>query len=334
MPPPKKDKRTLPDAYKALLHSPQEAGDKRLTWAKMMKDAPGVQWGIGSVDDRIIPAHPGDFVAIVGRPAQGKTSLLAWLAKQEANAIRARNTHHREAVIYVTWEQVIEEIDSLFYADADYSATDIVRGTVDLDKIELDALKRANVPIWLIGISSTGHDPTQVLPRMTLDVIWRLCDSMEAEYGRKPTLICADYLQLIPVEHAKDMVSSVTFASGMLKELAMRCACPIFAGVQARQEVDTYKEPIPTSRDGQWASRIYQACDKWFSIVRPWLYDVWRKKGKISLGGRQYDVEENLFALFKLKERFNKGRDVFPLFFEMEYLRLEEVAAQQIPLNF
>ena len=328
------DRARLPEAYRQLLHDPGAAGAARLAWARRMKDAPGVTFDLRDVDKRLIPFHPGDLGVFVGRPGHGKTSLMARLARTEANAIVKRGRTQSEAVVYVTWEQVIEEIDSLFYTDTEYSATDIVRGHVDLDKVELDALRRVNVPVWLVGISSERHDPAGNLPRMTLDVIWKLCDSMEAEYGRKPTLICADYLQLIPVERARDIVSEVTFASGMLKELAMRCACPVLAGVQARQEVDDNKLPIPGTRDGQWASRTLQTCDKWFSIMRPWLYDQFRTKGLITIGGQTFDVAENLFLMVKFKERFNKARDLFPLFFDMEYLRLEELTAQNAPPNF
>jgi len=108
----------------------------------------------------------------------------------------------------------------------------------------------------------------------------------------------------------------------MLKELAKRCKCPIVLGVQARQEVDDYKMKMPTSRDGQWASRIFQTCDKWFSLWRPYITD---KDGPpLDIEGKMYPITESLLFVRKLKERFNTPLKTWGLHFAPQWLRLGE----------
>ncbi len=96
--------------YRELVHSPADLAQEHVLWAAMLKDAPGVAFGIDSVDEVVVPFHPGDLVTFAGRPGHGKTSVLAVLARAEAKRIIARGTSETEAVVYVTWEQVTEEI--------------------------------------------------------------------------------------------------------------------------------------------------------------------------------------------------------------------------------
>jgi hypothetical protein len=160
---------------------------------------------------------------------------------------------------------------------------------------------------------------------MTMDTVWRIVEHIKHEFKKRVTLICGDYLQLVPVRRSQDLVSEVTHAADLMKELGKRCACPVVLAVQARQEVDKYKLPIPHTGDGQWSSRIFQTCDKWFSLWRP----VNTHKGKtISIAGQQIEVEENLLVVRKLKERFNKSVQTWPLFFDPRYLKLGELESE------
>lgn len=317
--------RKLPDHYLDLLHTPADAAAERVAWAEKMKDAPGVTFGIPAIDKHLIPMHPGDVCVFVARPAHGKTSMLAYLAKKEAERIvaRGKNTIDGDCVVYLSWEQITEEIDSLFQVGT-HSATDIVRGNVDLDEVRANAIERAGLPIWLIGdsIAKTSIDT----PRMTTNVIWKLVEYVKAHYGLNITLLCADYLQLCPVERARDIAQEVTHAAGLLKELAKRCACPTAIAVQARQEVDDYRIPLPRSRDAQWSSRIYQMCDKWFGLWRPWI--THKDKGNVPINGKNIPITENLFVMQKLKERFNETRRTWPLFFQPEYLKLAALESE------
>jgi hypothetical protein len=130
----------------------------------------------------------------------------------------------------------------------------------------------------------------------------------------------------VPVSKAGDLTAEITHAAGLLKELAKRCKCPLVLGVQARQEVDDYKMKLPSSRDGQWASRIFQTCDKWFSLWRPWITDKGSKP--LEIGGKQYEITERLLIVRKLKERFNTPLQTWGLYFAPEWLRLGELETE------
>ena len=67
--------------YRQLVHSPAELAAEHVAWAKHLKDAPGIPFGIPAVDAKVIPFHPGDMVVFVARPGHGKTSFLAYLAR-------------------------------------------------------------------------------------------------------------------------------------------------------------------------------------------------------------------------------------------------------------
>jgi replicative DNA helicase len=312
-----------------LVHNPADAAAEHLEWATKLKNAPGVGFGIPAIDDDIISFHPGDMVVFVARPGHCKTSTLAYLARKEAMNI-AETKAKDDIVIYISWEQITEEIDSYFHINQNYTATDIVKGDVDLDVVASNVYKRAELPVWLIG-DSLSRTSTKSL-RLTTDVIWATVEAIIDEYGKTPRLICGDYLQLVPIQRSKDLVSDITHAAGLLKELAKRCKCPLALGVQARQEVDDYKIKLPRSRDGQWASRIYQACDKWFSLWRPWITDKGAKPLKFN--DQEYEITENLLIIKKLKERFWKPTQTWAMYFEPQALKLSLMESEAINPNY
>lgn len=240
----KKDPRTL-------IHTPADLASEHLAWAKRNIEEPGIPWGIPAVDRYVIPMRPGDLIGLIGRPGHGKSSLMAYLARAHAKRIMARGTADKEAVVYVTWESSAEEIENFFIADDQVSASDIAWGRADIEEIKRRAVKRARVPIWVIGHGIGRASPNT--PRMTVDVVYQAIESMEEDYGIRPALVLLDYMQLIPVMRAESRVERVTDAVIRAKELAQRAAVPVVAGVQARRDVDNYKYPIPEKSDAQWA---------------------------------------------------------------------------------
>ena len=306
-----------------LIHTPADAAQERVQYAEQAKEWPGVTWGIPALDRRTIPMHPGDMVVLCGRPGHCKSSVLAYLARTDAERIRREQKDH-ECVVYVTWEQVTEEVDSLFHLDGtSYTATDIVRGNVDMDTVRASAVRRVGVPVWLIGQSAIRDSP---VPTMDIDAVARAVRIIRDEWNKKVTLLCADYLQLIPVGRGMDMTAEVTYAAGLLKWLAKECRCPAVVAVQARREVDDRQVKIPDLRDAQWASRIEQACDKWYSLWRPWVTNADQKTVKVA--GENHDITENLLVIRKLKERFNSPRFTMAMHFDPKYVRLTELESE------
>lgn len=236
---------------RTLIHTPADLAIEHLDWAKRNRETPGVPWGIKGIDKKVIPMRPGDLVALIGRPGHGKSTALAFFARAESKRIAARGTQQKEAVVYVTWESSAEEIENFFAADDTYSASDIAWGRADPEYLTARAAKRAAVPIWVIG-HGIGRAKAGT-PRMTVDAVYRAIESMEEDYGVKPSLVLLDYIQIIPVEKAAERTEQVSEAVIRAKELAQRIGVPIVAGVQARRDVDGYKVPIPEKSDAQWS---------------------------------------------------------------------------------
>jgi replicative DNA helicase len=318
--------------YTALIHTPAQAAQEHVAWAECIKATPGIQFGVPAIDRRVIPIRPGEEVAVIARPGHCKTSLLAYFAREQARRIAEAGNSSREAIVYVTWEQSAEELDAFFQADGKYSITDIAWGRVDLELVKQRAVKRAILPIWIIGhgIGRAGQEA----PRMTVDVVLGAIRTMEQNFnGVRPALLLFDYMQLIPVARARDRVQQVTEVPHLVKELALSVGAPAIVGVQASRDVDERRVKLPEMRDAQWASSIEQTCDKVFSLWRPILTEP-PGSPPIELDGKQYPITEQLLFIQMLKQRGDRGRYLWGMHFKPEYLQLNELEMRHADPRF
>jgi len=304
-----------------LVHNPADLAADTVAWAEHILTTPGVPFGVPCVDKVMNPMHPGDLTVICGRPAHGKTSLLATLARSEAKRIQDRGTTKTEAVFYVTWEQVAEEINLILDVNSVYTASQVMRGEVDIETIKFQARQRVNLPIWVIG-DSIARTNTKSL-RMFPDVIFDAIEQAVSEYKVQPTLLLFDYIQIVPTPNVKDKVMQVSMAAEQIKELAKRVGCPGVLGAQAGRQVDDREFKIPTMRDPQWASVIEQVTDKFIAVWRPYLTDA--GKAPIKVGGKQYPITPELCILQMGKQRFGESGHTWALNFQPQHLRICEI---------
>lgn len=317
------------EQLRELVHAPADLAQEQVQWAERILNTPGIPFGVPCVDEVMNPMHPGDLVVICGRPGHGKTSLMATLARAEARRIVARGTQETEAVFYITWEQVTEEINLLLDANEQFSASDIMRGKVDLETVRAQAVKRVNLPIWVIGdsISRTSVRSLRMFP----DIVFEAIQLAVEEHGRKPSLLLFDYIQIIPARDATDKIMQVTLASNMSKELAKRIGCPAVVGVQAGRQVDAKDFKIPVMADAQWSSAIEQDTDKFFGLWRPILTD--KEKPPIPIGAKQYPITENLLVVQMSKQRFGPSGFTWGMHFGPAQLKLCELELRVARLN-
>jgi len=325
-----------PIDYMELVHSPLDLANAHVKWAESLQDAPGVPFGIPIVDKKVIPMHPGDMVVFCARPGHGKSSILSFLARAEAKRIIARGAEKTECVVYVTWEQVTEELNAVLQTPKGYTVSDVVWGRVDMEMVKEQAVKRVNLPVWLIGESLTRTNGRS--PRMYPETVFQAIEAMVAEYDVKPTLLLVDYIQLIPIPSQSDRQKQVIEAAHRVKELAKRVGCPAAVAVQAGRNVDQRDSKIPTLQDAQWSSSIEQAADKFFSLWRPWLtedhFDAYGQPARIVIDSEHYDITEKLLVMAMRKQRFDNGRWTWALKFQPEYLKIcaLESDVERIPL--
>lgn len=294
-----------------------------MAYAEALQKAPGIKWGVPSMDRTIIPMHPGDVVGIIARPGHGKSTLSAHVARTEAKRIREAGKQESECVVYVTFEQATEEIEAMFQAGPRYSVTDLAWGKADIEEVKRGAVERMRLPIWLMGESLSRRKQT---PRMTVDTVYSALQGMEDEYHIKPTLIVFDYIQIVPVERQMERVQQVGEAIVRSKELARYVGAPILMCVQASRAVDGRIDKIPTAADCQWASAIEQASDKLLGIWRPALTE--EAGSAIEVNGKDYTVSQRLFVAKLLKQRMASAGHIFPMLFAPELVRLSDIETE------
>ena len=319
----------MKDEYKKLVFTPSEISDAYVQYAERIRQHAenGLTWGVPSMDKAIIPLRPGDVIGIIARPGHGKSSLAAYLAKRTARSIMQGNGRGKQCVIFCTFEQTVEECEAFFQSGQQYNVSDFAWGRVPMDLIIKQSIERINLPVWLMGRSLVRR---REAPRMTIENIYRAIDSLEKSeadggYGIKPALVIIDYIQIVPVENARERVQQVGEAILQSKELAANIGAPVVVCVQARREVDSYKVKIPTASDCQWASAIEQAADKLLGIWRPCLTHAKSIGDQVEVAGRKVTLTQNLFVAKLLKQRWYEAGQVFLLHFDPAAVKLADL---------
>ena len=78
--------------YRVLVHTPAELSGEYIAWAEHIRSDSGVPFGVPAIDKHVIPMRAGDLVSIIARPGMGKTSLMAYLAREHAQRIMTMAT--------------------------------------------------------------------------------------------------------------------------------------------------------------------------------------------------------------------------------------------------
>lgn len=309
-----------------FLHPPSETTSRFVEWAEQRATAISsnavINYGC-AIDQKIIPLCGGDLMAVVARPGHGKSSFMAYMAKRVAKKL-ALNDIEDQCVVYVSWEQPVEELEAFFQSGDQYSSTDLAWGRASLDTVKSNAIDRINLPIWMMGYSI--KDAKKKKPPMTIEIVYDAIRKMHYEYGIQPALICFDYLQIIPVSKSDSRVSQVTEATIQAKHFAMEIGVPIIGGVQASRETDRRAVQIPTLADAQWSSAIEQTADKQISLFRP--IRVFDEGEWIPVGSKEktYYVDDFLMLIKLLKQRFDSGSGIWPVRFEPHTLNMYDIA--------
>jgi replicative DNA helicase len=312
------DKQKRDVAKKFFVHNPSDLSQSYVNWAEKLQNDPGIDYGC-VLDKYMLPLHPGDLMAVVARPGHGKTSWMAYMTRKTARDLVKRGDNDKVAV-YVTWEQTVEEIESYFQSAGNYSSTDMAWGKLPMKTIKQTAVKRAGLPIWVFG-KSKRHEGIK-RPEMSMDYVYAAIESMQEDYGKKPVLLCLDYVQIMPMDKRREKTGQVDEAIRAAKELAINVGLPIIIGVQAGRQVDGYKNEIPTMSDAQWSSSIEQVADKQIGIWRPIKSRDESESPTIKIGGIDYNNDEDLFVVRLLKQRFAVGYGAWAVRFKPQTLEL------------
>ncbi len=312
------------------LHSPADISQSYVAWAEKLQVEEGITYGC-ILDKYITPLRPGNTMAVVSRPGHGKSSFMAYLVMREARAIMKRGASREECIYFVGWDQPAEETDAFFQANGNYTSSDLAWGRADIDLIRKNAVKRVHLPIYHIAYSQR-HAGIKRPPAPKMSDVYDLIHYNTYERNLKPMLIVLDYIQKIPVKAGMRRIDAVTEATFQATELASRVGCPLLIGVQANRDVDDKNMPVPSLASAQWASAIEQEADKQIGLWRPRKTHNDIDHPTISVGGRDYVNDDNLFVIKLLKQRFEQGYGVWAVRFEPQTLRLHDYVVEELHL--
>ena len=325
----------------SFIYTPAQSSTNLVKYAQHLKDTPGVPFGVPSLDKKVIPARPGDVTAFVARPGHGKSSLMSYLATATAKRIMAEGhptldqSQPGQAVLYVTWEQLIETQEGYIQSSKEYNSSDIHWGRADMEAVKRASVKRANLPLWVAGesyYSDKRYEP------MYIDTLFDNIIEAKEKYNVQFELICFDYLQEIPVRTKGKEARHREVAEAIhgTKELAKAIKCPVHIGVQAKDAVDKTATKIPNMGDTYFTSELDHVIDKGFGLLKASrVYDRGETIG-FKIGGVEYDIEvtDNLFIMNLFKQRHEAANIRFPLLFDMENMTLGDLELRKTPLDY
>ena len=78
-------------------------------------------------------------------------------------------------------------------------------------------------------------------------------------------------------------------------------------------------------RDAQWASSIEQTSDKVFGLWRPCITEEPGRTVQIEGMKTELEINDRLLIIRLLKQRGDRGRFTWAMFFAPEYLKLAEL---------
>lgn len=274
--------------YSTILFTPEEAGAVTAAHLRERRENKNhaVPFGLKSMDvedkdgNGYVPLMRGEVESVIARPGHGKTGTMVARARARAQFLKAQNLDKSRAVVYITLEQMIEELNAFnIAADRRMSITRMAKGEITDAEWKAcleEGISRRYMPIWNIGYSGAA-DRRQI--RIDLDAIEGALKIIQDQHKMEIDLVFVDYLQRMPFDRAESKTIGVSDNLDGLKNLAMwKLKFPCVVGVQATRDVDARSKlggnnlPIPGMDDGQWTSNIEQTSDHILSLVRPRKY--------------------------------------------------------------
>lgn len=240
----------------------------------------GIKLGIPEIDEYFAPLLPGQVCAIIAQTSNYKSGLMHFIEHQAAREISANKERKDEIIIHVSVEEGVEEQSYLEFAR--YTGEDagkLARGQVqDWSRLERAAVTVGTVPIFRIGDSLARAEDA---PHLTMSNMIRAVKHLKEDlldWQPRVAGIFFDYLQAFPYDEEHQKVSrddqrrlQVRADIYRLRQAASYFACPVFVGVQAKQNLQGANPPImlPGVYDGEESASIAQRCDRVLTLWMP-----------------------------------------------------------------
>lgn len=308
-----------------IVYAPNEAARLVLAAVEERRKNPGagIRLGVPCVDGVLLPLRPGELITVMGRSSDYKSGLMQFWGRQVSQDIVRENAEH-DIAVYVTWEMAVEELALYDLATAvPIDAAALAQGQIDdqdWERLEAAAMRRAVLPLWLLGHSIERRKKR---PRLTMTNIAKALMWVENEMGFHPRIVFFDYLQQMEAEGGETRRLQVFENVHRCKDMALALGCPVVLGCQARREVDEREWKLATMRDAMESSNIENTSDKMISVWMPkrteYLGDT------IKLGDRRIEVTENLLVMGLIKQKLGPAGNVWALYVDPTTNRIGEM---------
>lgn len=217
----------------------------------------GISTGLVDLDKKTSGLQDADLIVIAARPSMGKTSLAMNMVEHEALAggfplvfsIEMPSEKIMNRMISSISKVALEKIQSpLMMEDADWARVS--------EAIKL--IKDTNLEI---------HDDSGI----TVMDVRLYARRYTKKYGRKPTLIMVDYLQLMKGE-GENRTQEISSISMGLKAIGKEFGCPILALSQLNRGLENRANKRPINSDLRESGQIEQDADLIIFIYRDEVY--------------------------------------------------------------
>lgn len=299
-----------------MIYSPRETGELLHLHLEHLADEKvvGLSLGFKSLENYLLPLMDGDLGFILARPGGGKTALLLHIARIGAEQVVSGLDEYGPP-IFISNEMPIEELQLRqlsFHTNIDTRSIRFGKNKNDWEMLHT-AVEEMNQerPIAYIGASLYDYARTR---RMTVETIQREIDSYMQKHGKRPRVICIDYLQrMLTSSYRDNRRLALNEVVEICKDIALDYKMPVVVGSQAGREVDTEKFPVPDTRHGKETGSIEEAGDWVISGMRPSKY--YKIGEPIPHSGKNIIVTEELYFIKVLKQRSGEaGRGAWVTF--------------------
>ena len=302
-----------------VVFSPQQASVLAVQSVEFRRDIKnaGLKTGIADLDHDLLPMRGGELISIIAFTSNYKTGTMSFIAKSACEQIDAEAG---EIVIYLSWEQSVEEqtlLDISFTSMIE--ASRLYRGDLTDAQWQImlkASVERATKPLWLIGHSESSGSRR---PRLSMTDVGNALAYVVDIQKRKPKLIVLDYLQRINRDDCKSTDIRVAHMEivDRAKDMALAFGCPVILGTQAGRQILERTWKIPTLADSLESSNLEQSSDKIIGIWYPKTTEPLNKEIRYS-PTISYTVTGNLLLVSILKQKYGKAPTLMALHVQPE----------------
>lgn len=250
----------------------------------------GTKWmdiNVPRMSQYFAPARGGQLISLIGQSSMGKSLLFHYLEYQMAMQL-IKEQRNDEVIFHVSVEEPVEDMSMLALARHSGQPVGLLsRGTVpDQKGLEIAATKIAGTPIVYVGESiNNRQNSASPTDAMNLTNCFRAIKESCIQMQKRPAAIVIDYLQALPIDprlaSATEPINQrrlqVRADIYFMRRAAMYFGCPMFTGVQAKQQLagerkdnsGLFYPKIPGMYDGEESSSIAQRSDRILSVWMP-----------------------------------------------------------------